>query len=107
MKFYEILPQFFCHSHPDRHRGTHTDIFQKLSIRVQDIPKCKSIKNWKSKIFTKPIFSSVYVEKSKKEIPVLSGHGSCISFIAISKYFLYDSCNLEFLISVGKKSISD
>ena len=28
---------------------------------------CKSIKNWKSKIFTKPILSSIRAEESKKK----------------------------------------
>ena len=27
---------------------------------------CKSIKNWESKILTKPILSSIYTEESKK-----------------------------------------
>ena len=55
------LPQNFCHT--DRQ----TDIFQKQSNRVQDIPKrCKSIENRKSKICKKPILSSSYIDESKK-----------------------------------------
>ena len=40
------------------------DIFQKQSNHVQEILKRKSIKNQKSKTFTKPILSSIYMEES-------------------------------------------
>ena len=53
------LPQNFCHTH--RH-------FPEIVESCSRHPKmCKSIKNQKSKIFTKPIFSSVYVEESKNK----------------------------------------
>ena len=45
---------------------TQTDIFKKQSNHVQDIPKrLNPVKNQKSKIFTKPILSSIYIEESK------------------------------------------
>ena len=58
------LPQNFCH--------TQTGIFQKQSNHVQDILKHvnMSTKNRKSKICTKPLLSSIYIEESRhrKEI---------------------------------------
>ena len=62
MKFRELvlelhLPQNFCHTH--RH-------FPEILQSCSGHPKtCKSIKNRKSKICTKPILSSTYVEESK------------------------------------------
>ena len=54
------LPQNFCHRHTDRH-------FSKIVKSYSGQPKtCKSIKNRKFNICTKPIFSSTYVEESKK-----------------------------------------
>ena len=59
------LPQNFCHRHTDRLTDRQTDIFQKQSNRVQDIPKRE---NRKSKICSKPILSSTYIGKSKKSM---------------------------------------
>ena len=72
MKFHEIL--FICsrailatkflsntHRHTDRH-------FPKIVKSCSGHPKtCKSIKNRKSKVCTKPILSSTYIEESKKK----------------------------------------
>ena len=56
------LPQNFCHTHTYRH-------FPEIAKRCSEHPKtCKSIKNRKSKIFTKPIVSCIYIEESKKDL---------------------------------------
>ena len=53
------LPQNFCPTQTDRH-------FPEVVNSYSGHPKtCKSIKNCKSKIFTKPVFSSTYIEESK------------------------------------------
>ena len=68
MKFYALvlelqLPQNFCVTH------TQTDIFPEIVKSCSGYPKaCKSIKNQKSKIFTKPILSSIYTEEKKSNI---------------------------------------
>ena len=63
------LPQNFCHTHTDTQTHRQTDRhFPEAVKSCSGHPKtCKSIKNWKSKICTKPIFSSIYVEESKKK----------------------------------------
>ena len=51
-----------AHRHTDRH-------FPKIVKSYSGHPKmCKSIKNWKSKICTTPIFSFIYIEESKKKV---------------------------------------
>ena len=58
------LPQIFCHRHTDAQKDRH---FPKIIIQCLRHPKtCKSMKNRKSKICTKPILSSTYIEESKK-----------------------------------------
>ena len=58
------LPQNFCHRHTDSQTDRH---FPEIVNSCSGHPKtCKSIKDWKSKICTKPILSSIYVEESKK-----------------------------------------
>ena len=64
MKFHALvlelhLPQNFCHAHIDRH---FSEIAKSCSGHLKT---CKSIKNRKSKICTKPILSSIYIEESK------------------------------------------
>ena len=55
------LPQNFYHTNTDRH-------FPEIVRSSSGHPKtCKSIKNRKSKICTKPILSSSYTEESNKE----------------------------------------
>ena len=59
------LVQTFCHSHTIRQTCRH---FLEIAKSYSEHPKaCKSIKNWKSKMFRKPIFSSIYIEESKKK----------------------------------------
>ena len=64
MKFYALvlelqLPQNYCYRYTDRH-------FPEIVKSCSGHPKTyKSIKNWMSKIFTKPILSSIYIEESK------------------------------------------
>ena len=59
------LPQNFCHTHTDTQTGRH---FSEIVKSCSEHPKtCKSIENWKSKICTKPILSSTYIEESKKK----------------------------------------
>ena len=54
------LPQNFCHRHTDTHPHRQTDRhFPKI------VKSCKSIKNRKSKICTKPVLSSSYIEENK------------------------------------------
>ena len=49
------------HTHTDRH-------FPEIVKSCSGHPKmCKSIKNWKSKIFTKPMLSSIHIEENKKK----------------------------------------
>ena len=64
------LPQNFCHTHTDTQTHRHTDRhFPEIVKSCSGHPKtCKSIKNRKSKIFTKPILSSTYIEESWKII---------------------------------------
>ena len=56
---------FLSHTQRETHR--HTDRrFPEIVNLFSGHPKtCKSIKNWQSKIFMKPILSSIYVEESK------------------------------------------
>ena len=55
------LPQNFCH--------TDRQTFSRNSeIVIRTFQTCKSIKNRKSKILTKPILSSINVEESKKKV---------------------------------------
>ena len=67
------LPQKFCHTHTDTQTHRHTDTqtyrhFPEIVKSCSGHPKSyKSIKNWKSKICTRPILSSTYIEKSKKK----------------------------------------
>ena len=60
------LPQNFCHTHTDRHADRQTDRhFPEIVKSCSGYPKaCKSVKNRKSKIYTKPIPSSIHVEES-------------------------------------------
>ena len=54
------LPQNFCHTHTDTQTDRH---FLEIVKSSSGHPEtCKSIENWKSKTFTKPILSSIYVE---------------------------------------------
>ena len=55
------LPQNFCLTHTDKH---FSEIVKSCS---EHLKTCKSIKNWKLKICTEPILSSIYTEESKKE----------------------------------------
>ena len=75
IKFHEFLyicsraalaTKFFSHTH----RHTETDRhFQEIVKSCSGHPKtCKSIKSRKSKIFMKPILSSIYIEERKKKI---------------------------------------
>ena len=60
------LPQNFCHRHTDRH-------FPKIVKSCSGHPKtCKSIENRKSKICTKPIFCSTYIEESKNRESIIT-----------------------------------
>ena len=61
------LPQNFCHRHTDRHTDRQTDRhFPEIVKSCSGHSKtCKSIENRKSKICTKPILSSTYIEESK------------------------------------------
>ena len=71
------LSQNFCPTHTDtqtqRHTDTQTDRhFPEIVKSCSGHPKtCKSIKNWKPKICTKPIFSSTYIEESNNYIHIL------------------------------------
>ena len=56
------FPQNFCHTH--RHTDRHFPEIVKLCSG--HTKTCKSIKNWKSKIFTKLILCLIYIEESKK-----------------------------------------
>ena len=58
------LLQNFSLSHTDGHTDRHFPVIVKLCSGHSKM--CKSIKNWKSKILTKLIFSSIYIEKSNK-----------------------------------------
>ena len=56
------LPQNFCHRHTERH-------FLQIVDSCSGHPKtCESTKNRMSENFTKPILSSIYIEKSKNWI---------------------------------------
>ena len=52
------LPQNFCHRHADKH-------FPEIVKSCSGQPKtCKSFKNQKSKICTKPMLPFIYIEES-------------------------------------------
>ena len=56
------LTQNFCHTYTDRH-------YPEIGESCSGHPKTyKSIKNRKSKILTKAIFSCIYMEETKKII---------------------------------------
>ena len=86
MKFYALvlelhLKQDFCHRHTDRHTDIH---FPEIVKSCSGHPKtCKSIKNWKLKNFTKPILSSIYIDKNKNGVLF----NSKIYFFSIFLYF--------------------
>ena len=71
MKFRALVlelyfPQNLWHTHTDTQTDRYfPEIFKSCSGNAKT---CKSIKNWKSKIFTKPTLSSSDIEKSKKYI---------------------------------------
>ena len=66
---YPEMPQIFCHSHTQTHTDRH---FPEVVKSCSGHPKtCKSTKNRKSKIFKKPILSSVYVEENQKLLQVI------------------------------------
>ena len=75
MKFIALVPELhltqnFCQAHKGTQTGRRTDrqTFSRNSQIVIKHPKiCESIKNKKSKIFAKPILSSIYIEGSKNE----------------------------------------
>ena len=59
------LPQNFCHTRIDTQTDRH---FPEIVKSCSGHPKtCKSNKNQKSKICTKPILSSAYIEESNNE----------------------------------------
>ena len=71
IKFYEILlissrstlahKTFVTYTQTDKH-------FPEMVNSYLGYPKtCKSMKNWKSKIFAKSIFSSIYIQESNKK----------------------------------------
>ena len=60
------LAKKFCHTFTNTQTGS---LFSKIVKSCTGRPKtCKPIKNRKSKICTKPILSSTYIEESKKEL---------------------------------------
>ena len=65
MKFFALilelyLPHKFCFTHTDRH-------FPEILKSYSGHPKTrKSIKNRKSKLFTKPMLFSICIEENKK-----------------------------------------
>ena len=84
------LPQNFCHAHTDIQTDRH---FLKIFRSCSGHPKTwKSIKNRKSKICTKPILSSTYIEESKNcmELRVQMLHG--MKLIGLHSQFLL--CNV-------------
>ena len=53
------LLQNFCHRHTDRH------FLELVKSSSEHLKMGKSIKNWKWKLFNKPILNSSFIEKSK------------------------------------------
>ena len=67
------LPQNFSHRHTDRQTR-----FPEIVESCSGHPKtCKSIKNRKSKIFIKPILSSIYMRKVKHIIYFENNSSKC------------------------------
>ena len=64
-----LLPQSLC----DTHRNGHTDRHFSEIIKTCSghLKTCKSIKNWKSKNFTKPILFSIYILQKNLEVLLL------------------------------------
>ena len=67
-----------------------TDRHFQQSNCFQDIPKYKFIKNWKSKIFTKPILSSIYTEAKVKRGAKWNKASSTVK-LANTIFFTYPS----------------
>ena len=63
------LPQNFCHTHTDTQTHSHfPEIVKSCSAHTKTYT---SIKNRKSKICTKPIFSPIYTQESKNDIIIV------------------------------------
>ena len=81
------LPQNVCLTHTDTQTDRH---FPKdISNLCSGHPKtCKSIKNRKSKICTKPILSSTYIEESKNKCFTIFAilHTSVLKYLYITLY---------------------
>ena len=76
------LAQNFCHRHIDIHLP---EIVKSFSGHSKTF---KSIKNWKSKIFTKLILSSIYIEESKMFVKIIKKKSKCenVFIILFSMY---------------------
>ena len=74
MKFHKVLcfssratlaTKFLSHTNTDTKTDRH---FPEIVKSCSKYPKtCKTIKNRKSKICTKPIFYSIYIDENKKQ----------------------------------------
>ena len=61
-----VFTHTHTHTHTQRERETDRHVPEIVKSR-SGLPKtCKSIKNWNSKIGTKPIFISIYIKEIKK-----------------------------------------
>ena len=89
------LPQNFCHTHTDRHTDRQTDRhFPEIVKSCSGHPKtCKSIKNRKSKIFTKHILSSSYTDESKKLLFRYFRMVTLKSMLISSKWAVLELCD--------------
>ena len=68
-----LATKFLSHTHGHTSRQTDRH-FPEVVKSWSGHPKtCKSIKNWMSKIWTKPIFSSIFIEESKNYATFLFG----------------------------------
>ena len=88
------LPQNFCHTHTDQTDRHFPEVVKSCSGHPKT---CKFMKNRKSKICTKPILSSIYIEESKKKIIILTLQTTQFSSPKILKILSY--CNITYYLS--------
>ena len=112
------LPQNFCHRHTERQTDRH---FPKIVKSCSGHPKaCKSIKNRKSKICTKQILSSTYIEESNKLTNLIwyqydftriyssqhSLRGLCANTFTLSCVIFWKSVHVKFFCLLEDRNIS-
>ena len=113
-KFHEILfissratlaTKFLSHTHRHTDRQTHRH-FPEIVKSCSGHPKtCKSIENWKSKICTKPILPSTYIEESNKHVHVLIFKNIFSNRVVICEPTFVNFCNFAKISFIKSEEI--